>query len=150
MPKSDEKTTIESTLQSFWGFDSLRSYQKAPVKDLLEGHDVIALLPTGGGKSLCFQLPALMRGGLCLVISPLIALMEDQTNQLKLLGARSAALTGSLGRDGIDRVLENARVGGLEFLYMSPERLKDPLFIARAENLDVRTIAIDEAHCISQ
>jgi ATP-dependent DNA helicase RecQ len=150
MPKSDDKTTIESTLQSFWGFDSLRSYQKAPVKDLLEGHDVIALLPTGGGKSLCFQLPALMRGGLCLVISPLIALMEDQTNQLKLLGARSAALTGSLGRDGIDRVLENARVGGLEFLYMSPERLKDPLFIARAENLDVRTIAIDEAHCISQ
>ncbi|HHZ81420.1 MAG TPA: DEAD/DEAH box helicase, partial [Flavobacteriales bacterium] len=82
MPKSDDKTTIESTLQSFWGFDALRSYQKAPVKDLLEGHDVIALLPTGGGKSLCFQLPALMRGGLCLVISPLIALMEDQTNQL--------------------------------------------------------------------
>jgi len=150
MPKSDYKTTIESTLQSFWGFNSLRSYQNGPVNDLLAGHDVIALLPTGGGKSLCFQLPALMRGGICLVISPLIALMEDQTNQLKLNGARAAALTGSLGREGIDRVLENARLGCLEFLYMSPERLKDPLFIARAENLDVRTIAIDEAHCISQ
>ena len=150
MPHSDLNHIIEDTLQSFWGFDSLRDFQKGPVEDLVSGRDVIALLPTGGGKSLCFQLPSLMRGGLCIVISPLIALMEDQTNQLKLIGARAAFISGNLGKDGIDRVLENARVGGLEFLYMSPERLKDPMFIARADKLDVRTIAIDEAHCISQ
>ena len=150
MPHSDSKPNIQDTLQSYWGFRSLRDFQKGPVEDLIAGRDVIALLPTGGGKSLCFQLPSLMRGGLCIVISPLIALMEDQTNQLKLLGARAAFISGNLGKDGIDRVLENARVGGLEFLYMSPERLKDPMFIARADKLDVRTIAIDEAHCISQ
>ncbi|MGY8887484.1 MAG: DEAD/DEAH box helicase, partial [Flavobacteriales bacterium] len=150
MPHSDLNHIIEDTLQSFWGFDSLRDFQKGPVEDLVSGRDVIALLPTGGGKSLCFQLPSLVRGGLCIVISPLIALMEDQTNQLKLIGARAAFISGNLGKDGIDRVLENARVGGLEFLYMSPERLKDPMFIARADKLDVRTIAIDEAHCISQ
>lgn len=150
MPHSDSKPNIEDTLHSFWGFRSLRDFQKGPVEDLIAGRDVIALLPTGGGKSLCFQLPSLVRGGLCIVISPLIALMEDQTNQLKLIGARAAFISGNLGKDGIDRVLENARVGGLEFLYMSPERLKDPMFIARADKLDVRTIAIDEAHCISQ
>ena len=150
MPHSDSKPNIQDTLQSYWGFRSLRDFQKGPVEDLIAGRDVIALLPTGGGKSLCFQLPSLMRGGLCIVISPLIALMEDQTNQLKLSGARAAFISGNLGKDGIDRVLENARVGGLEFLYMSPERLKDPMFIARADKLDVRTIAIDEAHCISQ
>lgn len=150
MPHSDSIPNIEDTLHSFWGFRSLRDFQKGPVEDLISGRDVIALLPTGGGKSLCFQLPSLVRGGLCIVISPLIALMEDQTNQLKLIGARAAFISGNIGKDGIDRVLENARVGGLEFLYMSPERLKDPMFIARADKLDVRTIAIDEAHCISQ
>ena len=150
MPHTDSKPNIEDILHSMWGFRSLRDFQKSPVEDLIAGRDVIALLPTGGGKSLCFQLPAIMRGGLCLVISPLIALMEDQTHQLKLLGARAAFISSSLGKDGVDRVLENARVGGLEFLYMSPERLKDPMFIARANTFDVRTIAIDEAHCISQ
>jgi ATP-dependent DNA helicase RecQ len=150
MPHADSKPNIEDTLHSIWGFSSLRDFQKGPVEDLIAGRDVIALLPTGGGKSLCFQLPALMRGGLCIVISPLIALMEDQTHQLKLLGARAAFISSNLGKNGVDRVLENARVGGLEFLYMSPERLKDPMFIARANKFDVRTIAIDEAHCISQ
>ena len=150
MPHTDSKPNIEKLLQSIWGFSSLRDFQKGPVTDLISGRDVIALLPTGGGKSLCFQLPALMRGGLCIVISPLISLMEDQTHQLKLLGARAAFISGNLGKNGIDRVLENARFGGLEFLYMSPERLKDPMFIARANKFDVRTIAIDEAHCISQ
>ena len=150
MPHTDLKPNLKDTLQTFWGFRSLRDFQRGPVEDLMAGRNVIALLPTGGGKSLCFQLPSLVRGGLCLVISPLIALMEDQTNQLKLRGARAAFISGNLGKVGIDRVLENARVGGLEFLYMSPERLKDPMFVARADKLDVRTIAIDEAHCISQ
>ena len=152
MPQTDSKSTInhalKSTLKEIWGFEALRDFQIAPVTTLHEGNDVIALLPTGGGKSLCFQLPALVRGGLCIVISPLIALMEDQTNQLKLLGARAASLSGD--RNNIDRILNNARVGALDFLYLSPERLKDPLFQAQAHLLDVRTIAIDEAHCISQ
>lgn len=148
MPQTDSKSTINYTLKKIWGFDKLRKFQTAPVSALTSGTDVIALLPTGGGKSLCFQLPALVRGGLCIVISPLIALMEDQTNQLKLLGARAASLTGD--RKNIDRILNNASVGALDFLYLSPERLKDPLFIAQAPLLDVKTIAIDEAHCISQ
>ena len=147
MPQSVLKSTINSKLKEIWGFDTLRHFQEAPVSNLTSGKDVIALLPTGGGKSLCFQLPALVRGGLCIVVSPLISLMEDQTNQLKLLGARAAYLSGD--RKNIDRILNNARVGGLEFLYLSPERLKDPLFLAQAQKLDVRTIAIDEAHCIS-
>ena len=148
MPQTDSNSTINSTLKKIWGFDALRKFQVAPVSALTSGKDVIALLPTGGGKSLCFQLPSLVRGGLCIVISPLIALMEDQTNQLKLLGARAASLTGD--RNNIDRILNNANVGALDFLYLSPERLNDPLFIAQAPLLDVRTIAIDEAHCISQ
>lgn len=148
MPQTDSKSTINYTLKNIWGFDKLRKFQTAPVYALTKGTDVIALLPTGGGKSLCFQLPALVRGGLCIVISPLIALMEDQTNQLKLLGARAASLTGD--RKNIDRILNNASIGALDFLYLSPERLKDPLFIAQAHLLDVKTIAIDEAHCISQ
>ena len=150
MLNSDSKTTILSVLQSNWGYNSLRPFQEGPVEALTNGKNVIAMLPTGGGKSICFQLPALVRGGLCLVISPLIALMEDQTHQLKISGARAAALTGSIGRDGIDRVLENACLGQLDFLYLAPERLVDPMFIARCSMLDVRTIAIDEAHCISQ
>ena len=150
MLNSDSKNTILKVLQSNWGYNSLRPFQEGPVAELTRGRNVIALLPTGGGKSICFQLPALVRGGLCLVISPLIALMEDQTHQLKISGTRAAALTGSLGRVGIDRVLENACLGELDFLYLAPERLRDPMFIARCSRLDVRTIAIDEAHCISQ
>ena len=103
MPQTDSKSTINSTLKKIWGFDALRKFQVTPVSALTSGTDVIALLPTGGGKSLCFQLPALVRGGLCIVISPLIALMEDQTNQLKLLGARAASLTGD--RKNIDRLI---------------------------------------------
>ncbi len=90
MPQTDLNSTINFTLKKIWGFDALRKFQVAPVSALTSGTDVIALLPTGGGKSLCFQLPSLVRGGLCIVVSPLIALMEDQTNQLKFLGARAA------------------------------------------------------------
>jgi len=150
MLNSDSKNTTLSVLQSNWGYNSLRPFQEGPVDALTKGDNIIALLPTGGGKSICFQLPALVRGGLCLVVSPLVALMEDQTHQLKISGARASALTGSLGRSGIDRVLENACLGKLDFLYLAPERLLDPMFIARSSRLDVRTIAIDEAHCISQ
>ena len=133
-------------LQKHWGFDGLRAHQTGPVTDLHAGRHTLALLPTGGGKSLCFQLPALARGGLCLVVTPLIALMEDQCDALRRKGIRAEAWVGNNG----DRVLDNVRFGGTQFLYLSPERLKHPLFLARHEHWDVRTVVVDEAHCISQ
>lgn len=148
MLNSDSKT-INSTLQKYWGYPSLREFQNGPVQSLVSGQDTVALLPTGGGKSICYQVPAIIRGGLCIVISPLIALMDDQCSALKKLGLRAAFISGSIGAKGIDRVLENAAIGKLDFLYMSPERIKDAMFQARHQRMDVRTIAIDEAHCIS-
>ena len=135
-----------SLLKKHWGFSSLRPHQIGPASDLLSGKHTLAFLPTGGGKSLCFQLPALARGGLCLVVTPLIALMEDQCESLKKKGIRAEAWIGSNG----DRVLDNVRFGKTNFLYLSPERLNHPMFLARNEYWDVRTIVIDEAHCISQ
>lgn len=136
---------VQSLLLQHWGFSDLRSYQKAPVLDLLHGKHVVTLLPTGGGKSLCFQLPALARGGLCLVLTPLVALMADQCEQLRRKGIRAEAWIGKSG----DRVLDNVRFGDVRFLYLSPERLHHPLFQARCEYWNVTTIVIDEAHCIS-
>lgn len=150
MLNSYSKTILLSALQSHWGYKNLRQHQEGPVNSLLNSNDTVALLPTGGGKSLCYQLPAVVRGGLCLVISPLMALMEDQTSSLKLSGLKAASLSSALGRSGIDRVIENAALEKLNFLYLSPERIKDPIFKARAHRLDVRTIVVDEAHCISQ
>lgn len=150
MLNSESKTIIKNILQSNWGYNSLREHQKAPVYSLASKSNTIALLPTGGGKSLCYQLPALFHGGLCLVISPLVALMEDQTKNLKSSGIRASSLAGNIGNDGIDRILENASLGKLDFLYLSPERIENQMFQARANKLDVRTIIVDEAHCISQ
>ena len=150
MLNSESKTIIKNILQSNWGFNSLRDHQKGPVYSLASKTHTIALLPTGAGKSLCYQLPALYHGGLCLVISPLVALMEDQTINLKASGIRASSLSGNIGNDGIDRVLENASLGKLDFLYLSPERIENQMFQARANKLDVRTIIVDEAHCISQ
>ena len=133
-------------LQTHWGFEGLREHQCGPVLGLLGGEHTLALMPTGGGKSLCFQLPALARGGLCLVVTPLIALMEDQCESLRARGIRAEAWVGNNG----DRVLDNVRFGHTQFLYLSPERLTHPMFLARRERWDVRTIVIDEAHCISQ
>ena len=116
------------------------------MHDLSEGRHVVALLPTGGGKSLCFQLPALVRGGLCLVVTPLIALMEDQCEDLRRRGIRAEAWVGNNG----DRVLDNVRFGHTQFLYLSPERLRHPMFLARHTFWNVTTVVIDEAHCISQ
>ena len=115
MLNSDSKSIILETLQSYWGYNSLLSNQEGPVESLTSGSDTLAILPTGGGKSLCNQLAALSRGGMCLVISPVIALMEDQCDQLKRLGIKAEALTSSLGEKGIDRVLENASIGKVDF-----------------------------------
>lgn len=124
--------------------------QQVIIDHVMAGDDVLALLPTGGGKSLCYQVPALAREGITLVISPLIALMKDQVSRLRSLGIKADAVFSGMRASDIDRVLDNARFGKTKLLYISPERLKSPIFIQRVTSMPVRLIAVDEAHCISQ
>ena len=143
------KKSIE-ILSKYWGFDSFRPMQEEIVDDAINGHDVLALLPTGGGKSICFQVPGLAREGITIVISPLIALMQDQVINLEKAGIRAKAITSGMSYKDIDITLDNARFGGLDFLYTSPERLQTPLFIERFKRMQVGLIVVDEAHCISE
>ena len=142
--------TAKEILKKYWGFDDFRLNQADIIASAINGHDTFALLPTGGGKSICFQVPGIAREGLCLVISPLIALMQDQVKNLKEKGLKAAAITSGMTRREIDIILDNAKFGGLDFLYVSPERLKTDLFIARFMQMKVSLIAIDEAHCVSE
>lgn len=137
-------------LKKYWGFDQFRSMQEEIIQSVLDGNDTLALLPTGGGKSICFQVPALCMGKLCLVISPLIALMKDQVQQLERRGIPAGMISSSLHHDEISLILRKASRGELSFLYISPERLKNEGFISSMQHLDIGLIAIDEAHCISQ
>lgn len=137
-------------LKKYWGFDNFRLNQSDIIASAINGHDTFALLPTGGGKSICFQVPGIAREGLCLVISPLIALMQDQVKNLKDKGLKAAAITSGISRREIDIILDNAKFGGLDFLYVSPERLKTELFLARFKQMKISLIAIDEAHCVSE
>ncbi len=141
---------IHEVLRNTWGYTSFRPLQEDVVRSVLSGTDTLALLPTGGGKSLCFQVPALAMGKLCIVVSPLIALMKDQVERLKKLGVRASAVTSGMAAVEIDNALESAAVGRLDFLYLSPERLGSELFKARSPRMPVGLIAVDEAHCISQ
>ena len=137
-------------LHRYWGYDTFRPLQKEVIDSVVQGRDVLVLLPTGGGKSLCYQLPALMREGLCLVVSPLIALMKDQVQQLRDQRLKAACLvSGMSGEEGTE-VLYNAIAGELKFLYVSPERLRNRRFIEHLRKMKVGLIAVDEAHCISQ
>ncbi len=140
----------EDVLKKYWGFDSFRKEQGDIVNSVINGHDTLALLPTGGGKSICFQVPGIARDGICLVVSPLIALMEDQVKSLQKKGIKAHAINSGMSRREIDIILDNAKFGEVDFLYVSPERLKTDLFIARFKQMKVGLIAIDEAHCISQ
>lgn len=124
--------------------------QEDIVLAVAEGNDTLALLPTGGGKSICFQVPALMMEGICLVISPLIALMKDQVDGLKKKGILAAAVHSGMRKREIDTVLDNCIYGNYKFLYVSPERLKTDIFIERFKHMKINMIAVDEAHCISQ
>lgn len=144
-----ENTAVQ-ILKKYWGYDSFRKPQTEIISSISAGKDTLALLPTGGGKSICFQVPALMQEGICLVISPLIALMQDQVNRLKDLGIRALAVHAGMSKKEVDIALDNAAYGNYKFLYLSPERLKTELFLARLEKMNVSFIAIDEAHCISQ
>tara|TARA_R110001599_G_scaffold346228_3_gene571275 strand:+ start:545 stop:2482 length:1938 start_codon:yes stop_codon:yes gene_type:complete len=141
-------------LKKYWGYNAFRPLQEDIIKASLEGNDVLALLPTGGGKSICFQIPALVNDGLCVVISPLIALMKDQVYQLKKRGVSAESLHAGMSKREIDFALDNCVNADIKFLYVSPERLKTELFKARIKIIHdtrgVNLIAVDEAHCISQ
>lgn len=137
-------------LRQYWGHQSFRPQQGDIVTSVIQGHDTLALLPTGGGKSVCFQIPGLVREGICLVISPLIALMQDQVDRLTEMGIKAAALHSLLSREEVDQITEQAAKGELKFLYLSPERLKTDIFKMRSRRMKPGLIAIDEAHCISQ
>lgn len=140
----------KNILKKYWGYDAFRPLQEEIIESVLEGRDTLALLPTGGGKSICFQVPGLMLEGVCLVISPLIALMMDQVQQLKKRGISAAAVTSGMPKREIDILLDNCVFGKVKFLYVSPERLKTDLFIERLKKMNIGLLAIDEAHCISQ
>ena len=141
---------VHEVLRETWGYSAFRPLQEQVVRHVCEGRDTLALLPTGGGKSLCFQVPALATGRLCLVVSPLIALINDQVARLKARGVRAVAITSGMDHSEIDNALETAAVGRASFLYVSPERLASELFKARLHRLPLGSIAVDEAHCISQ
>lgn len=142
--------TPEEILKEYWGYSNFRPLQRPIIDSVLSGSDTLALLPTGGGKSLCYQVPALCKGKLALVISPLIALMEDQVQQLKKRGIKAQSLHSGLDYRKIELILNNAARGAYQFLYLSPERLRTDLFQGHLPYFDLSLIAIDEAHCISQ
>jgi len=137
-------------LKKYWGHSSFRPLQEPVIDKLLEKKNVLVLMPTGGGKSLCFQVPALIKDGICIVISPLVALMEDQVNALKQKGIKAMALTGGMAYRDLDAALDNCIYGNYKFLYLSPERLQQDLVQERIKLMNVNLIAVDEAHCISQ
>lgn len=140
----------QQILTKYWGFSKFRPTQEDIIMSVVNGHDTLGLLPTGGGKSLTFQIPALAKDGICLVITPLISLMKDQVNRLKEKDIKAVAIYSGMTRHEISIVLDNCIYGDFKFLYISPERIGTDLFRARAENLKVNLIAVDEAHCISQ
>ncbi len=143
-------TTPLEILKQYWGYDNFRSPQAEIIQAVLNGKDTLALLPTGGGKSVCFQVPALILEGVCLVITPLIALMQDQVSQLKKKGIQALAVHSGMSRAEIDIAIDNCVYGKIKFLYLSPERLQTEIFQERVKKMNVCLIAIDEAHCISQ
>jgi len=141
---------IFSVLKDFWGYDSFREGQLDIITSALQGRDTLGIMPTGGGKSLCFQVPAMVREGLCIVVTPLIALMKDQVQALRRRGIKAVAVHTGMSRREVDTALNNAAYGGFKFLYLSPERLGTELFQNYLAVLDVNFIVVDEAHCISQ
>ncbi len=143
-------SSIHSIVKEYWGYDTFRPLQAEIITAVLEGKDVLALLPTGGGKSICFQVPALAKDGICLVISPLIALIKDQVENLKNKGINTLAIYSGMPFLEIKKTLQNAAYGNYKFLYVSPERLETALFLDYLPALNINLIAVDEAHCISQ
>lgn len=142
--------TATEVLKEYWGYDSFRPMQEEIITSALAGDDVLAILPTGGGKSVCFQVPALMKDGIALVVTPLVALMKDQVQNLEQRGIKALAVYAGMGRREIDLAINNAAYGDFKFLYISPERLSTQLFRSYLDVLKISYIVVDEAHCISQ
>jgi ATP-dependent DNA helicase RecQ len=141
---------LRKILIKYWGHEKFRPLQEDIINSVLSGKDTLALLPTGGGKSLCFQVPALIKEGVCLVISPLIALMKDQVENLQKRGIQAVAVNSAMNRSEIDYALDQAVFGKVKFLYISPERIETELFRERLKRMKVSLLAVDESHCISQ
>lgn len=142
--------TIHQILKKYWGYDIFRPLQEDIITSVMQGHDTLALLPTGGGKSICYQVPAMCMEGLALVVSPLIALMKDQVQHLNNRGIKAGCLTSDLNHREADLLLNNCVSGKVKLLYVSPERLRNATFLAHLRQMKVSFIAVDEAHCISQ
>ncbi len=143
-------TNVRDILTKYWGYTSFKPMQEEIINSVLNGKDTVALLPTGGGKSLCFQVPAMAMEGICIVVSPLVALMGDQVNALKERGIKTLKLTGGISFDELNTLLDNALYGNYKFLYLSPERLQQEIVQNYIKQMNVNLIAVDEAHCISQ
>ena len=141
---------LSAILKQYWGYDTFRPLQGDIIRSVMQGHDTLGLMPTGGGKSLTFQVPTLAMEGLCVVITPLIALMKDQVARLNSMGIKAVAVYSGMSSREIERLLDNCVYGDYRFLYLSPERLSTDMFLWRWPHMNVCLIAIDEAHCISQ
>ena len=137
-------------LKQYWGYNGFRSIQLDIIESIGNGRDTLGLMPTGGGKSITFQVPALAQEGTCIVITPLIALMKDQVQNLRKKGIKAAAVYTGMLRSEIIKTLENCIFGGIKILYISPERLSSPIFQTKLHHMKVSFITVDEAHCISQ
>ena len=137
-------------LTRYWGFTSFKPLQEEIIRSVAEGKDTLGLMPTGGGKSITYQVPAIVNEGICLVITPLIALMKDQVSRLNSLEIRSLAIHSGMSGEEIDIALENSIYGDYKFLYISPERISTRIFQSRLPRLNINLVAVDEAHCISQ
>lgn len=143
-------TNVRDILTKYWGYTFFKPMQEEIITSVMDGKDTVALLPTGGGKSLCFQIPAMAMDGICIVVSPLVALMGDQVNALKERGIKALKLTGGISFDELNTLLDNTLYGNYKFLYLSPERLQQEIVQNYIKQMNVNLIAVDEAHCISQ
>ena len=148
--KSKMENILKSTLRKYWGYNEFRAGQRSIIESVMQGRDTLALMPTGGGKSLTYQLPTLAREGLCIVITPLIALMKDQVDRLRRIGVNAVAIHSGMSYSQIDIALDNCVYGDVKFLYVAPERLATEAFRLRVQRMKVSLLAVDEAHCISQ
>lgn len=148
--EAEIKGVLLKTLQNFWGYSSFRAPQEEIILSVIRGKDTLALLPTGGGKSLCYQLPALVLEGVCLVVSPLLALIKDQVTQLKSIGVEAEYLSSELDENEQEEIYARAAEGVTKLLYVSPERLSNSMFLQKITNIHISFIAVDEVHCISE
>ncbi|WP_373837266.1 DEAD/DEAH box helicase, partial [Bacteroides heparinolyticus] len=146
----EEASEPRFLLRQYWGYTSFRGIQEDIINSILAGKDTLGLMPTGGGKSITFQVPALAQEGLCLVITPLIALMKDQVQNLKKRGIKALAIYSGMSRQEIIVALENCIFGNFKFLYISPERLDTDIFRSKVQKMKISMITVDESHCISQ